>query len=358
MSFALNVPINSVSFGQVSMTWLRKLHERKLVPPIFPIGGQVDLSTQQVDASFQSWLQERVNSAASTHSRENPVIKLWHLDGSMDSVSKKQVLFSFYELDEPTSTELNIGKNNTLVFSSNYACEAFKSRGVQAHYVPLGFDSYNFNKIDKKFFSDNRIVFNVAGKLEKRKRHEKTIKTWINKFGNNPKYFLQCAVYNPFLNEQDNAALVNQILGGKKYFNVSFLGFMGKNSVYNNFLNSADVILGLSGGEGWGLPEFHSVALGKHAVILNAHAYKDWANESNAVLLEPSSKIDCYDGMFFKKDRPFNQGKIFDFKEEDLAGALDLVVKRVEASRINHEGLKLQNEFTIDKSLDSILKLL
>ncbi len=54
---------------------------------------------------------------------------------------------------------------------------------------------------------------------------------------------------------------------------------MQKNSLYNDYLNSANIILGMSGGEGWGLPEFQSVALGKHAVILNATGYKDWATE-------------------------------------------------------------------------------
>jgi hypothetical protein len=52
---------------------------------------------------------------------------------------------------------------------------------------------------------------------------------------------------------------------------------MNENSIYNEFLNSADIILGMSGGEGFGLPEFQSIALGKHAVLLNAHAYKTWA---------------------------------------------------------------------------------
>ena len=57
---------------------------------------------------------------------------------------------------------------------------------------------------------------------------------------------------------------------GQKFFNVNFFGYMAKNTLYNDFLNSADVILGMSGGEGWALPEFQSVAMGKHAVILNA----------------------------------------------------------------------------------------
>ena len=82
---------------------------------------------------------------------------------------------------------------------------------------------------------------------------------------------------------------------------------MPKNETYNQFLNSGDVVIGMSGAEGWGLPEFQSVCMGKHSVILNATSYKDWANESNSVLVEPSGKVDAYDEVFFKKGSFKNQ---------------------------------------------------
>jgi hypothetical protein len=104
---------------------------------------------------------------------------------------------------------------------------------------------------------------------------------------------------------------------------------MQKNNMYNDFLNSGNIILGMSGGEGWGLPEFQSVAIGKHAVILNAHAYKEWANENNSTLVEPNGKIEAYDGMFFHKDQPFNQGNIFDFDQNDFISACEKSIEKV-----------------------------
>ena len=112
----------------------------------------------------------------------------------------------------------------------------------------------------------------------------------MKKYGNNKDYVLQCAISNPFLKQEDFSRLLNDILEGKSYFNVNFLGSMQKNSLYNDYLNSSNIILGVSGGEGWGLPEFQSVALGKHAVVLNATGYKSWANDENSVLLEPSEQ--------------------------------------------------------------------
>ena len=129
---------------------------------------------------------------------------------------------------------------------------------------------------------------------------------------------------------------------------------MPNNSMYNDYLNSADIIIGMSGGEGWGLPEFHSVALGKHSVIMDAHGYKSWANKENSVLVNPTNKIECYDGVFFNKGAPYNQGSIFDFDADEFIVGCETAIKRIEENKINKEGLKLQSEYTIDNFVDNI----
>ena len=58
-------------------------------------------------------------------------------------------------------------------------------------------------------------------KLEKRKNHKLVIQSWLKKYGNNPKYFLQCSVFNPFLKQEDQNALINSMMEGKRYFNIS-----------------------------------------------------------------------------------------------------------------------------------------
>jgi hypothetical protein len=359
MDFSLNLPINSVSFGQTSTLILRELFNRNINPLISPIGGNVDLSSQQIDQNFAKWIEPNINSFLANHKRTNKIFKLWHLNGSLESLSEKQILFSFYELDSPTQAELNIVKNNhKVIFSSKYSIEVFKNHGCSnLEYVPLAFDKYNFQKLDKVYFKD-RIVFNLVGKLEKRKHHKKVIQTWLKKFGNDQRYHLQCAIYNPFLKEEDNKALINSILEGKDYFNISFIGNMPQNAAYNDYLNSGNIILGMSGGEGWGLPEFHSVALGKHAVILNAHAYKEWANENNSTLVNPNSKMEVYDNMFFHKGQMFNQGNIFDFDSEEFISACEKAIAKVVSNKLNTEGLKLQQEFSSEKMVDRILQII
>jgi hypothetical protein len=357
MSFTFNLPINSVSFGQISTLLLRELHNAKTNVGVLPIGN-IDLSTQSdLTQEFQNWLQQSINSSLETFNRKNKIFKLWHINQSFESYSNEQVLLSFYELDQPTKVELNtIKNNNKVLFSSKETVEIFKNLGCKnVEYIPLAFDKYNFNKTDKSYFVDDRIVFNLVGKLEKRKHHSKLIKLWAKKFGNNKKYALQCCIFNPFMKPEDQSNIISQTLEGKTYFNINFLPFMGQNKIYNDFLNSANIVLGMSGAEGWGLPEFHSVAMGKYGVIMDAHAYKSWANENNSVLVKPNSKIEAYDGMFFHKGAPYNQGNIYDFNEEEFINGCELAIKKVESDKINKEGLKLQQEFTSEKFMENVI---
>lgn len=358
MEFSLNIPINSVSFGQVSLAILREIYRRGLTPSLLPIGN-IDISTEEDDPKFIEWINKCIARYKNSHTRDIPVIKLWHLSGGNESISKKQILISFYELDSPTQFEKNAAQGNITVFTNKYTQEVFKSHGIETHFIPLGFDSHSFNRIDKQFFDDGRITFNLCGKLERRKNQVRVIKSWVKKFGNNRKYSLQTSCYNGFISKEMNAKIIAEALENNRYFNFNNIEWMPKNKTYNEFLNSADVVIGMSSGEGWSIPEFTSIALGKHGVILNAHAHTTWANENNSVLINPlKDKIDCYDNLFFKKGMDVNQGQYFNYNEDEFIAGCEEVIKRVEKNRLNEEGLKLQQEFTYEKTVNHLLELI
>jgi hypothetical protein len=361
--FAFHLPINQVSFGQVSVGLLKETFDRSINPVIFPI-GEANLSTQNLGEEFSEWLQFCMNKSNETHDRNTPIIKLWHIFDSLQSYSKEQTLLTFYELDSPTPQELNILRNQKSIVTSNFTQQVFKDHDLEVESVPLFFDKNNFRIVKeedgspKKYFEDDRVTFNLAGKFEKRKHHHKIIKSWIKRFGNDKRYFLQACIYNNFFQEEQNVAFYQSATEGKRYINVNFLNYMPSNELYNDYLNSSDIILAMSGGEGWGLPEFHSVGLGKHGVVLDAHAYKDWANEDNSVLVQPKEdKIDAYDEVFFKKGAPYNQGQIFDFDEDEFIAACEKAIEKVESNRVNEAGLKIQEDFPVSKTLDSILDI-
>jgi hypothetical protein len=266
---------------------------------------------------------------------------------------------TFHETDQLTKIESNILKNSTVCVTSEYTKSVFAESGITSSVVSLGFDARHFKVTNKTYFNDDRITFNLCGKFEKRKHHEKIIRAWVKKFGKDKRYSLQCAIHNLFYQDPNELKLIyNTILEGKPVFNVSFLSHMPKNSIYNDFLNSSDIILGMSGAEGWGLPEFQSVGLGKHAVILNATSYKEWANKYNAVMVEPTGKTEVYDGKFFSKGTAFNQGNIFDFNDDEFIAGCEKAIERVNSDRINHEGLKIKEQFKYSDTATKLLSLI
>ncbi len=360
MKFTLNLPLNNVSFGQVSLALCRDIFERGLMPSIFPIGG-VDISSQQISPEFGAWLQDCINKSTTEHKRSIPCFRLWHLDGSLFSVSDKTILMSFLESDAPTQAEINCVRNQAkTIFTNRYSTSLFTDLGCKnVITVPLGFDKDNFIIPDQNaHVLQDRITFNLVGKLENRKRHVQCIKAWIAAFGDNSDYALNCAVWNPFLKQEIQNQILSQAVG-RAYKNVQFLPFMPTNAQYARFLASGDIVLAMSASEGWGLPEFHSVAMGKHAVVLDAHAFKDWANVENSCLVSPCGKSEIYDGIhFFKNPSPqaFNQGRVFDWNDKDFVDGCEKAIERVKKDRVNHEGLKLQEKFTYKKTVDKILK--
>jgi len=109
-----NVALNSLSFGQTSIALLREAYKASLDCCIFPIGQQVDISAQLQDEEFNKWLQHTIQSSPKKHSRDNRTIKLWHVNGSLESYGKEQELITFLETDQITDYELNTLKTRRL----------------------------------------------------------------------------------------------------------------------------------------------------------------------------------------------------------------------------------------------------
>tara|TARA_R100000008_G_scaffold85885_2_gene77002 strand:+ start:559 stop:1803 length:1245 start_codon:yes stop_codon:yes gene_type:complete len=360
-SFSYHFPINVVSFGQVSIALLREIKSR--VPDslikLFPISS-TDLSSQAENPDFSKWIKDSLEFAPDNHNRSNPLIRLWHLydvERTLSSFSFDQRLITFHELDELTKREINIANNlDKIYLTSEYSVDVFREHGIKhAHYLPLGFDHHNHFRTDKKYFDDDRITFNLVGKFEKRKNHKEVIQAWLKRFGNDNRYFLQCSIHNTFLKPEENSQIFASILGGQRFSNIQFLTFMDTNAKYNDFLNSGDIVIGGSGGEGWGLPEFHSVGLGKHAVITDGTGYKSWATDENSCLIKPGKKEEIYDNVFFHKGAPYNQGRYHTLDADSFIDGCERAIERCRKNRINENGLKIQKDFLYSKTLDTLI---
>jgi glycosyltransferase involved in cell wall biosynthesis len=355
MKLLVNAPISSLSFGNVSVNILRELFKKNIDLIFFPIGDKAEMEAyDKIEPDFVKYLQAATNDRYSKISKDIPSLKLWHIFGSETRYSKNQSLFTFHEVSEVTNIEKNLLSLQDRIFvSSNYTKNIFNLNGLDnVTHVPLGFD--NDFQITNKTYLQDKIHFGILGKFENRKNTARIIKSWLKLFGNKPEYQLSCAITNPFLDKARFQNELLKVLEGKQYNNLNFVPYMQTNSEVNDYLNSIDIDLGgLSGAEGWNLPSFNATALGKWSVVINATAHKDWATKDNSILIEPSSLKDCYDDVFFKKGQSFNQGQFFDISDQEMDNA---ILKSLSYAKIpNPEGLKLQKQFTYEKTVETIL---
>ena len=355
MKLLVNAPINALSFGNVSVNILRELFKKNIDLIFFPIGDKAEMDAyDKIEPDFVKYLQAATNDRYSKISKDIPSLKLWHIFGSETRYSKNQSLFTFHEVSEVTNIEKNLLSLQDRIFvSSNYTKNIFNLNGLDnVTHVPLGFD--NDFQITNKTYLQDKIHFGILGKFENRKNTARIIKSWLKLFGNKPEYQLSCAITNPFLDKARFQNELLKVLEGKQYNNLNFVPYMQTNSEVNDYLNSIDIDLGgLSGAEGWNLPSFNATALGKWSVVINATAHKDWATKDNSILIEPSSLKDCYDDIFFKKGQSFNQGQFFDISDQEMD---DAILKSLSYAKTpNPEGLKLQKQFTYQKTVETIL---
>jgi len=347
-------PINSLSFGNVSFNLMREMFKRDMTVAHFPIGNPDASVFNNIDKDFQEWLQGSINNRFKILRKDIPTLQLWHINGSENRITKDHYLLTFYELDSPTNIEKNlVDIHDKVLFSSSHAQKAFKSVGCRnTSSVPMGFDP-DFHKTGKEYLKD-KIHFGLMGKFEKRKHTSKLLKLWAKKYGNNYNYQLSCCVNNSFMKPEQLNSLIGEALEGQRYGNINFLPFLKTNSEMNELLNAIDIDLtGLSGAEGWNLPSFNATALGKWSIVLNHTSHKDWANESNSILIEPSGKEPAYDGVFFQNGSDFNQGNINTFDNDEVISKMEEAESKCKEE--NSEGLKLQDIFSYSKTLDSII---
>jgi hypothetical protein len=352
----VQAPINSLSFGQVSLNLLRELYNQKVDVILFPVGNIDIQAYDKLSKDFKAWLSNAINRRLTDVKRNIPTLKLWHFNGAHERISDRQYLLTFYECDSPTQEELNMfALQDHVFFPAKYNVETFTEAGAdysKMSVVPMGFDP-DFGVLPNQQRSD-KIEFGLIGKWEKRKNTSLIINSWVKKYGNDDRYCLNLAITNPFLRQEDHIQLMNQALEGKTYDNVNFLQYMKTNSEVISLMNHIDIDLGgMSSAEGWNLPSFHMTALGKWSVVLNATAHREWATDANSIQVQPTGKRPVYDNVHFQKGQPFNQGYVYSFDTDQFISAMEVAASK--AKTLNTEGLKLQETHTWKHTVDSIL---
>ncbi len=354
MAINFDAPFNATSIGQTSYNIYKELSKDNDIC-LFPQGDSIDLACFNVSQEERESIMKNSLFSEASYYRNNPSISIWHIRGSEKAIGANQNLFTFHETDFLTKYEINrLSQLSQIFVSSKYTKEVFDfylNKSVDVIYCPLAFDSSSFKKIEKDQ-NEEVITFGLRGKLEKRKHTLKIMSAWAKTFGGDPRYRLDCSIYNVFRGDEQLQEINQAMPDQTKPWNINILPFCPTNDLYNRTLNQADIDLtGMSGCEGFNLPLFQSLCLGKQAVVLNAHVHKDFCNSDNSILVEPCGMIEAEDGIFFVKNQPINQGRWFDFDESHL---IDAMVFAAEKGRVNNsEGEKLK-DWTFKKTAQII----
>ena len=367
----VNAPLNQLSFGNVSYNLLKEFYKMGQEILLLP-HSNFDLSSfDGADPKFVQWLVDSAKDNLSRLDKDDVALKLWHVSGSHELSARKQVLFSFYELDSPTETEKSVvSYQDATIFSSRHARDLFSDCG-NVNFVPLGFDT-DLKFMEKEYFDKDVVHFTLMGKAEKRKNTSKIIKTWIDTFGGDQKYKLTCLINNGHVKEDWVKAFQADILSGRegKMSNVSFLPTLPKNSQMNDLLCSSDIDLTcLSGAEGWNLPAFNVACLGGAVIGNSFTSHGDWAQDcakffevSSGFVTEPAA-----DGVFFNSQGDFNVGNIMKLEDTtELVEVMKTVAGKVlswksDICYLTHKkffGTQMQNKFPYAKTAKSIIEII
>jgi hypothetical protein len=119
--------------------------------------------------------------------------------------------------------------------------------------------------------------------------------------------------------------------------------------------NCCNIVLDGGANEGWSLPSFHCLGLGKYMVGPNTMGLKEWASIGGADLIEPDGKVPCYDNKFFVKGSGWNQGNFFSWNSSEFASAMDSALQKRLANKVNEKGFEIVSQFTWEKTVDAIL---
>ncbi len=345
LSYCLSAPYNNLSLGSVSVALTRELFKRGETPSVFPMFAQApDLSAQVPDQGFNQKLEASIVSAHQRYNRKMPCFRNWHIQSSLESHCEKgNHLLTWMELDQLTPTEVNVLRQQVKVYvTSRFTQGVMSQYGIQAAYLPIGFDSHNFRPLAARPGRiDGVTQFLLAGKLEHRKGHLQVLRAWARRYGGNPAYRLNCSVFNHFLPPDRANAMIGEALEGKAYWNIIFHPFHPDNATYNSLLQSSEIVIAMSGGEGRDLPCYHATALGAWPVAMRAHAYLDYLNDENAVLISPNGKRPAADGVHFSQGGPFNQGNLFTFDDEAFLKGCEEAEHRARVG-LNLKGMDLQ----------------
>lgn len=288
---SINAPINSVSYGIVSLNILRELNKRHKVS-LFPIGG---FEVEQQDVQL---INDTLKNAEE-FDYNSPCLRIFHQHAlhEMPRCSER-IGYPIFELDTFTAREKHsLMSCDKLVVASHWAKDICEKNGINIpiSVAPLGVNS----EFSATPFREDKFVVGNIGKWEFRKGHDLIPLIFAEALGEFDDVELHMLAHNRFAGPEINKEWEDYYkskLGNK----VVFHGRYDQHSSIPQVINNCHVGLYPSRAEGWNMPALETLACGRHLIINNYSASTEFANKDNAFLVQPSGMEVAEDGFFFQ----------------------------------------------------------
>lgn len=356
MNINITAPINFRSFGQVGTNICKALDEQGHQVALWPIG------MSEAEPEKHSLLQKLVNNQ-NYFDYLAPSVRIYHQNRLDQHVGRgKKVGFICFELDAFSAIEQHhLSWQDQVIVCSQWAKSVIEAdqylRSLPVAIVPLGVDPTIFSPTYEDTGAATR--FFICGKIEYRKSFDVVIEAFNKAFSPKDNVELHVSWFNPFLGDKVTADwenyYKNSSLGGK----VTFHPWFNSQSELCSFMNKMDCGVFVSRSEGWNLPLIETMACAKHVIVTNYSGHTEFANEKNALLVQPTTKETAFDGFWFNGE----YGEWMEMGAQQMNEMIEhmkSIHKRKQSGEklINLEGLKTAQEYSWTNSAQKLVEAL
>lgn len=337
-------PINQLGYGIAGLNIVKEL-SKLYSTSLWPI-GQVQVTNESDSHIIKSCMNN-----AHMPDFNAACIRIWHQHDMSQFVGKgKHIGFPIFELDEFNNME----KHHLNSLDSIFVCSDWAKQVCinnldiskdNIHVVPLGVDTDIFQPCT--FNEHGTTVFFNCGKWEIRKGHDILPEIFSQAFtdSDNVELWMMCS--NPFLSESETRNWQNLYMNSKLGHKVRFINRQNTQLEVYNIMKLVDCGIFPSKAEGWNLEALELMSCGKHLIITDYSAHRQFCNQNNAYLVDINNVEIAFDNKWFKSNVG-SWAKIDSDSIDQFINHMKTVHEKKQKGelKLNTAGIQTANEFT------------
>lgn len=230
--------------------------------------------------------------------------------------SNFKIAYSMIESDAIPSfwTEILNKYYDIVVVPDKWLVNVYKNSGVNIPIFVLPLGIYLPEKINPTDVSSNKpLIFGMTGGFWERKNHIKTMKCFQNIFKDSNQ--VKLLVHGRFGSYKEKVMEAYKQIGSPK--NIELVTEMLPTDQYNSLMNSIDVYVFLSKGEGYSITPREAIYLGKPVILSKNTAHRTICDSGFVIPVESNNKIPAFYEIFNR-----TIGHVYDCEDKAVENAM------------------------------------